>query len=245
MPDWGKPKRQPRERTGPPPRDPRVDSAPPSRQEDRSSLRPSSSRPPSSRPTPGAAVSRVAHLEADVGRLRDQHASDADQLAEMLVRLAALERATAAAENRAAESDQHAETLSVALGQEKARSAQLEADGWEASDAAVRDTRAQFEALQSAYAATQKELGAVREAMMEAMALLEELERREEMVGSVRMRAIEQMRRTLGAAVILPPAPVEALPIQATPIRSIAPLKPIKESMAEPEPFIDLAISDS
>jgi hypothetical protein len=163
----------------------------------------------------------------------------------MLVRLATVERANTAAEERAAESDQHAETLSVALDHEKARSAQLEADGWEASDAAVRDMRAQLEALQSAYGATQKELTSVRDAMMGAMALLEELERREEMVGSVRMRAIEQMRRTLGVAVTLPPGPVEAPPIQATPIRTIAPMKPLKESMAEPEPFLDLDLSES
>jgi hypothetical protein len=240
MPDWGKPKRQPRERTGPPPRDPRVDSAPPSRQEDKHLQ-----RAPSSRPTSDTAGTRITTLEAEIARLREQHASDADQLGAMLVRLATVERAITAAEQRAAESDQHAETLSVALDHEKARSAQLEADGWEASDAAVRDTRAQLEALQSAYGAAQKELTSVREAMMGAMALLEELERREEMVGSVRMRAIEQMRRTLGVAVTLPPGPMAASPIQAAPIRSIVPIKPMKESMVEPEPFLDLDLSES
>lgn len=238
MPDWGKPKRQLRERTGPPPRDPRVDSAPPTGEEDRHLQ-----RAPSSRPTSSAAAARVANLEAEIARLRDQHASDADQLGAMLVRLATVERAMTTADNRAAESDQHAETLSVALDKEKARSAQLEADGWEASDAAVRDMRAQLEALQSAYAATQKELASVRDAMVGAMALLEELERREEMVGSVRMRAIEQMRRTLGVA--LPHGPGEAPPIQAPPTRSTAPMKPMNESMVEPEPFLDLDLSES
>src|SRR5580658_752143 len=181
MPDSGKSKRQVRDRSHPPPRDPRVDSSPRFARDD-TPLQ----RVPSSRPTADAVATRLANLEAEGARLREQHASDADQLAAMLVRIAEVERARTAAEQRAAESDEHAETLSVALGQEKARTSQLEADGWEASETLVREVRAQLAAAQATQATMQRELAAAREAMGGAMALLEELERREEMVGSLR-----------------------------------------------------------
>jgi hypothetical protein len=230
-----------RERSRPPPRDPRVDSTPPSAQEDAPLA--GLARAPSARPR-DAAASRVATLEAELARLREQHAADADQVAEMLVRIADAERAKSAAEKRATESDEHAETLSVALGLEKARATQLEADGWEVSEAAVREARGQLEAERAALATAQKQLADARQAMTAAMAVLEDLERREEMVSGVRMRAVEQMRRTLGGSATMPPAPVEAPPIQAMPIRSVAPMKSMKEAMVEPEPFLDLDLSE-
>jgi len=70
--------------------------------------------------------------------------------------------------------------------------------------------------------------------------VLEDLERREEMVASIRLRAIEEMRRTLGGPATLPPLPPDSLSIKPMPIRSVAPLKPLNERMAEPEPFLDL-----
>jgi|HubBroStandDraft_1064217.scaffolds.fasta_scaffold105419_2 hypothetical protein len=239
MPDSGKSKRQVRDRSHPPPRDPRVDSSPPFARDD-TPLQ----RVPSSRPTADAVATRLANLEAEGARLREQHASDADQLAAMLVRIAEVERARTAAEQRAAESDEHAETLSVALGQEKARTSQLEADGWEASETLVREVRAQLAAAQATQATMQRELAAAREAMGGAMALLEELERREEMVGSLRARALDQMKKTLGGPATLPPPSSEGPPIQAMPIRSVAPMKSMKEAMAEPEPFLDLDLSE-
>src|SRR5579864_9672151 len=99
MPDSGRTKRPMRERSRPPPRDPRVDSSPPSGEADAPSP-----RPPSSRPTADAAASRVAALEAELTRIRQLHASDADQVAAMLVRIADAERSRKAAEERAAES---------------------------------------------------------------------------------------------------------------------------------------------
>jgi len=203
-------------------RDPRVDSSPPSGQEDMPMKR------PSLRPA-DAAVARLASLEAEIARLKKQHADDADQLAAMLVRIADVERARIAAEQRAAESDRHAEMLSTALGKEKARASQLEAEAWEASETTMRELRTQLEAA--------------RKAMASTLSVLEDLERREEMVTAVRLRAIEQMRLNLGGPATLRPAPAEAPPIQAMPIRSIAPAKPMKEMMAEPEPFEELDFS--
>lgn len=186
----------------------------------------------------------MATLEAELARLREQHASDADQLADMLVRIADAERARVAAEQRAAETDEHAETLSVALGQEKARTSQLEADGWEVSEAAVREMRAQLEAERAAHATTRTQLLDARDAMAASTVVLEDLERREEMVSAVRVRAIEQMRRTLAGGAPMPPAPAAAVPIQAMPIRSVAPMKSMKEAMVEPEPFLDLDLTE-
>jgi chromosome segregation ATPase len=164
----------------------------------------------------------------------------------MLVRIADAERSRKAAEERASESDEHAEALSVALDKEKARTAQLESEGWEAAENAVNDMRARLESAETNRAKLQKELAAALEAMAGALELLEDLERREEMVAAVRARTFDQMKRSLGgaSATATPAAPPPAPPGLAMPIRSVLPMKSLKESMVEPEPFLDLDLSE-
>jgi hypothetical protein len=253
MPEWGKSKRQPRGTQ--PPRDPRVDSVPPSSLEEAPLRRHTPQkvaqhvpRTPSLRPMSDASAARIVALETEVSRLREQHASDADQLGQMLVRLAEMERATAAALARAAESDGHAETLSVELGREKARMAKLEMERLEVSDAALAGLRSQLEEVGAAQAQLKKDLTLARECMATAMTLLEDLERREEMVAGVRRRAIDQMKKCLSGSADLPPPaarrPPSKAPLETLPMRSAAPMKPLKERMAEPEPFLELDLSD-
>ena len=92
MSDTMKPKRAhakssaPRSR--PPTRDPRAEG----------SIAP---RRPQSRPRLEVLPARIANLEAELRRLKEARATDADELARMLVRIAAAERARAMAEERA------------------------------------------------------------------------------------------------------------------------------------------------
>src|SRR5580704_9156474 len=89
MQDWGKSRRPGRERSRPPPRDPRADSDPPATIEE-TPLQPVA-RGPSSRPKVDP-VSRMAALEVEIERLGQERAHDADQIGEMLVRIASAER---------------------------------------------------------------------------------------------------------------------------------------------------------
>jgi chromosome segregation ATPase len=209
-----------------------------------------------------APATRIATLEGEAARLRDQHASDADQIAEMLVRVAASERAKHASERQAAEAEVRAEVLLAELNHQKSRVAELEAFDPKANDAAFAELRKELEAARSAHARTQEQLGAAREAMGNAMALLEDLERREEMVSGVRRRAIDQMKKSLGSSLSSPQHPAASPPprpqppplpeqaheamgqVQPTPIRSVPPMKPLREGMAEPEPYLELDLSE-
>jgi chromosome segregation ATPase len=226
MQDWGKSRRPPRERSRPPAKDPRADSEPPASSEET----PLRSRPPSSAPRVDSA--RIAALQADIERLKSEHAHDADQVAEMLVRIAAAERAREGserardaaeraygdAEQRAAAAEQRAATLAAEVERLKQRAAELEADAWDPAGGSARDAQARFEAT--------------RAALARVGAMIDELDRREEIAGTIRARTIEQVRQALAEAEA-PPSP----PLQPARVISVQPPKPMRERMAEPEPF--------
>src|SRR5579862_5300319 len=75
-----------------PPRDPRSESRPPTTDD------------PRRRRTAGSESSppRMAAIAAELTRMKEERGAEADQLAKMLVRIAATERARATAEERAA-----------------------------------------------------------------------------------------------------------------------------------------------
>jgi len=89
------------------PRDPRTDSAPPARDDMPVQA---STRPPSA---------RIALLEAELARVNQERADEADDLATMLVRIADAERAKAASELLAKELAERVTTLDAQLGELK------------------------------------------------------------------------------------------------------------------------------
>jgi chromosome segregation ATPase len=106
-------------RAGPRHRDPRLESMasrPPPRE----------ARADSQRPRQVARVTSSSDLEAQVAHLRNERAMDADELAEMLVRLAAAERTRIQAEQRCRQSEDRCAELEAELG--KARAALKEAE---------------------------------------------------------------------------------------------------------------------
>jgi hypothetical protein len=210
MQDWGKSRRPPRERSRPPPRDPRADSAPPASTEE-TPLQ-AVARPPSSRPRPEIAT-RLFALEADLERMKSDRAHDADQIGEMLGRIAAAERTREAAVARALAAEDQAARLRSELAELKARCAQLEADAWDANAVTKRSVPPE----------------ATREGLARLGAIIDELERREEMSAGLRARTLEQMRQAI-AEVDAPPSP----PVRPSPVISV---RPPRQSMAEPEPF--------
>ncbi len=208
MQDGGKSRRPGPERSRPPPRDPRADSDPPATTEE-TPLR-ALGRPPSSRPR-GDAVAKIVALEAEIERLVADRAHDADQIGEMLVRIAGAERARAAAESRASAAEQQAAALRAEVAHLEARCAQLEADAWGVSESTRRVAEPQAHA--------------VREGLSRIGAILDELDRREEMAAGLRARTIEQLRQAL-AEVDAPASP----PLTPSPVIEV-------KAMAEPDPF--------
>jgi hypothetical protein len=106
MPESGKSKRAGRDRSRSV-KDPRVDSTPPEADED-DPAEPSPSQP-------ADPAGRIAALQASLERLRSERAADADQIAEMLVRSATVERTRAAAEACVADVEQRLLEMGSAL----------------------------------------------------------------------------------------------------------------------------------
>jgi chromosome segregation ATPase len=129
-------------------------------------------------------VGRVAALEAEVERLKNERANDADETAGMLVQIAQSERMRAAAVSRA----DHADDLVTALQNEieSARERVTELEGELA--------RAQREAANAA-----ARLAAAQKALAGAGTLLGDLERREELAASARARTLREAMRVLGS----------------------------------------------
>jgi hypothetical protein len=171
-------------------------------------------RGPSSRPKVDP-VSRIAVLEAEIERMGQERAHDADQIGEMLVRIAGAERARAAAESRAAAAEHLSAALRAELAHLEARCAQLEAEAWEGGQSTTR-----LAALDP---------GAVHEGLTRLGAIFDELDRREEMAAGLRARTMEQIRQTL-AEMEAPPSP----PVQPSPVIQVSSDRP---PMAEPDPF--------
>lgn len=167
----------------------------------------------------------MATLQADLERFKSERASDADHVAQMLVRLAgaerareAAERATEAAQQHAAAADQRAAALSAEVDRLRTRCSQLEAESWNPAGGSARDAHARLEA--------------VRDAVARVTAMIDELDRREEMAAGIRARTVEQVRQAL-AEIEAPPSP----PVQPSPVIDVQPMKPMRERMAEPDPF--------
>src|SRR5258708_37384007 len=122
MQDWGRrrPDARGKDRPSAVPKDPRTDSEPPAAAEEM----PLVARRVPSRPRSDV-VGRISALELEIARLTEERARDADQIGEMLVRVAGAERSRAAAENRAAAAQQEAAGLRADLANLRARSARL------------------------------------------------------------------------------------------------------------------------
>jgi hypothetical protein len=202
MQDWGKPRRPDRDRSRPLPRDPRGDSDPPASAEEA----PLQAIPPvpSSRPKGIALPGRLAALEAEVERLVGERAHDADQIAEMLVRIAAAERARAAADSRAAAAEQYASALRAEVERLRARCAEIDAENRRARESTRRLALPQADA--------------VRDGITRLGAILDELDRREQMAAGLRSRTMEQVRQAL-AEIDAPPSP----PVLGTPVIAVSP----------------------
>jgi hypothetical protein len=105
--------------------DPRIDSSPPPFEE-AVQLTPTPARatapriPPASRPPTESVAMRVAGLQEEVDRLRAARAEEADQIADVLVRIAGAERARVAAEQRIADLEEAGRALEAQLAEARA-----------------------------------------------------------------------------------------------------------------------------
>jgi chromosome segregation ATPase len=121
----------------------------------------------------------------------------------MLVRVAAAERALTdaqkaveASQMRAAGAEERAAVLAGEVARLKERCETLEADAWDPVSSKGRS-----------------QLSGAREAMVRIGALLEELERREEMAAGIRARTVEQLRQALAEAEGPTSQPVRPMPV--------------------------------
>jgi chromosome segregation ATPase len=173
MSETNKPKRphskSARARSRPPPRDPRAEDT----EIPRDVV--AALRPVEPRPKVDALTARIASLETELARLKEEREADADQVATMLVRIAAAERAKAGAEDRAELAERAA-----AKGRADFEQAQAE---MQADRSRVTDLEAKF--------------ATARATLARATGLIEEIERREELTASMRVRSLEQARRVL------------------------------------------------
>jgi hypothetical protein len=123
MSESGKPSKRPPKSARPRARarDPRVDTSPPPREE--APLR----RIPHSIPSKAneSAGARIAALELEISRLRETHAADADGVAEMLVRVADLERERATAQEKADRCEREVIQARLRVEESEARIAEL------------------------------------------------------------------------------------------------------------------------
>jgi septal ring factor EnvC (AmiA/AmiB activator) len=170
MPDTRKPSR--------PSRDPRLDSKPPAALGEA----PLASSPYAATLPPAG---RVASLQAEVERLRAERETDADETAGMLVQIAESDRMRAAAQSQAVVAVERIEALQSDLDEARSRVGALEAEV-----AGLRDERSLAEAR----------LCSARETITTALALLEEMQRREELASSMRARSVRDTLRALGQA---------------------------------------------
>jgi hypothetical protein len=196
-------------------RDPRIDSTPPSAI-DEAPLAHLHSKAPSSGPAGAQSATHVAHtftrpmtrppeiervasLEAEVERLRGELALDADDTAGMLVRIAESERLHLSAHAQAVEAGARAAALEAELARSKGKASTLEAE---------------IAGLRQQWVLAEARLSAAREAMRNALAMVEELERREEMAATLRARTIRDALKLLRAETqpreTLPPPSAES-----------------------------------
>jgi chromosome segregation ATPase len=173
MSETNKPKRphskSARARSRPPPRDPRVEDV----EIPRDVV--AEARPLEARPRADALTARIASLETELARLKEDREADADQVARMLVRIAAAERAKAEAEHRAELAEREAAKERADLEQAKAE---------------MQSDRSRFTDLEA-------KLATASATLARATGLIEEIERREELTASMRVRSLEQARRVL------------------------------------------------
>jgi septal ring factor EnvC (AmiA/AmiB activator) len=135
--------------------------------------------------------------------VKKERAEDDDQVAQMLVRVADAERALAEAQRaveasqiRTTTAEEKAAVLATEVTRLKERCERLEADAWDPVSVRGRDR-----------------VAAVREAMVRVGALLEELDRREEMAAGIRSRTMEQLRQALSEVEGPTSPPVQPMPV--------------------------------
>ncbi|HEX3771356.1 MAG TPA: hypothetical protein VHV30_10845 [Polyangiaceae bacterium] len=185
-------------------RDPRIDSTPPSAVDEAPLAHLQSvtqhvahtfSRPVTRPPE----TERVATLEAEVERLRGELALDADDTAGMLVRIVESERLQLSAHAQAVEASARAAALEAELAKSKGKASALEAE---------------IAGLRQQWVLAEARLSATREAMRNALAVVEELERREEVVATLRGRTIREALKLLRGETLpretLPPPSAES-----------------------------------
>jgi hypothetical protein len=127
----------------------------------------------------------VASLQAEVERLRAERECDADETAGMLVQIAESERMRTVAQSQVVIASERVEALESELAEARSRVAALEGEA-----AGLRELRSLAEAR----------LSSARELIATAVALLEEMQRREELASSMRTRAVRDTLRALNGA---------------------------------------------
>jgi hypothetical protein len=145
-------------------------------------------------------TARVATLQAEVERLRAERETDADETAGMLVMIAESERMRAAAQSQAVVAGERVGALESDLEEARSR-----VDALEVEVAGLREH----------WSLAEKRLSEARETITAALGLLEEMERREEMVASMRARSVRDTLRALGRAAHDPQAGAPSEPAAA------------------------------
>jgi hypothetical protein len=126
---------------------------------------------------------RVASLQAEVERLRAERETDADETAEMLVQIAESDRMRAAAQSQAMVAGERIGTLQADLDEARLRVESLEVE---------------LAGLRVQWSVSEARLKAARETIATAFALIEDMDRRDEMAASMRARAVRDTLRALG-----------------------------------------------
>jgi predicted RNase H-like nuclease (RuvC/YqgF family) len=200
--------RQPGAEPARPSRDPRIDSTPPASFDEAPLAHLQHVAHTFSRPTAAPPNERLANLEAEVVRLRDELASDADDTAGMLVKIAESERLRVSVHAMAIEAGARAGALETELERASQRVRSLEGE-LERTSQRVRALEVELEGLRSQWSLSEARLSVSRRATEAALALIEELERREEMAAGIRARTVRDALQALRGDTIPPESSVE------------------------------------
>ena len=217
-----------------PSRDPRIDSTPPPREETAYRV--------SSRPSVNAMPVRIAALEAEVARLKEERSEEADNLAAMLVRVAEVETARTLATQRA----QGLEKRIAELNEQIAEMQAWEPPAPTAQDAShVAELTAQLQRTEANAAELDRRLAlaeAVTAGLRSRLAAAEDVATEARSKLAATERKVEELQQELGGAhTVVELATSRAVLAEASAADGAAALESTKaELQAERARFVDL-----